>query len=36
MELPNHNLARAFFAAFSAGDIPDMLLTPDMTAWTMT
>lgn len=25
-----------FFAAFAAGDLPDRLLTPDMTAWTTT
>ena len=29
-------LARAYFAAVTAGDLPDDLLTPDMTAWTTT
>ncbi|MBB5686774.1 nuclear transport factor 2 family protein [Sphingobium boeckii] len=29
-----HELARRFFAALSAGDLPDALLTDDMTAWT--
>lgn len=29
----NRRLARAYFAAVSAGDLPDDLLTPDMTAW---
>jgi uncharacterized protein len=32
----NHELARKFFAALSSGDIPDDLLTADMTAWTTT
>jgi ketosteroid isomerase-like protein len=36
MTHPNHQLARAYFAAVSAGDLPDALLTPDMTAWTTT
>lgn len=31
-----HDIARAFFTALSAGDLPDDLLTPDMTAWTTT
>jgi uncharacterized protein len=29
-----HDLARAFFVALNAGDLPDALLAPDMTAWT--
>ncbi len=29
-----HDLARRFFAALSAGSLPDDLLTDDMTAWT--
>ena len=28
-----YDLARAFFAAVSAGELPDELLTPDMTGW---
>lgn len=32
----NHRLARAYFAAVEAGELPDELLTPDMTAWTTT
>lgn len=32
----NHELARAYFAAVTAGDLPDSLLTGDMTAWTTT
>jgi ketosteroid isomerase-like protein len=34
MTQTNHRVAREFFAALSRGDIPDALLTPDMTAWT--
>ena len=30
----NHQVAREFFAALSRGDVPDALLTQDMTAWT--
>ena len=30
------DLARAYFAAVTAGELPDELLTPDMTAWTTT
>lgn len=30
----NHDIARAYFAAVSKGELPDSLLTPDMTAWT--
>src|SRR6202043_3721074 len=30
----NHHPARRFFEALSNGEIPDALLTPDMTAWT--
>lgn len=29
-------LARAYFAAVTAGELPDSLLTADMTAWTTT
>ena len=29
-----HDLARRFFAALSAGNLPDELLTDDMAAWT--
>ena len=32
----HHDLARAYFAAVTAGELPDSLLTPDMTAWTTT
>jgi ketosteroid isomerase-like protein len=32
----NKDLARAYFAAVSAGELPDSLLTADMTAWTTT
>ena len=32
----NKQLARAYFAAVTAGELPDELLTPDMTAWTTT
>jgi ketosteroid isomerase-like protein len=32
----NHALARKFFAALSSGQVPDDLLTTDMTAWTTT
>lgn len=32
----NKALARAYFAAVTAGELPDELLTPDMTAWTTT
>lgn len=32
----HHDLARAYFAAVTAGELPDDLLTPDMTAWTTT
>jgi ketosteroid isomerase-like protein len=32
----NLQLAQAYFVAVSAGDLPDSLLTPDMTAWTTT
>lgn len=33
---PHHSLARAYFAAVTAGDLPDDLLTHDMTAWITT
>ena len=29
----NYELARAYFTAVSNGELPDSLLTPDMTAW---
>jgi len=32
----NKDIARAYFAAVTAGELPDSLLTPDMTAWTTT
>lgn len=32
----NHRLALAYFAAVTAGDLPDSLLMPGMTAWTTT
>jgi len=32
----NKQLAQAYFAAVTAGDLPDDLLTSDMTAWTTT
>ena len=32
----NHQLARAYFAAVTAGELPDSLLTEDMTAWATT
>ena len=31
-----HNLARAYFAAVTAGDLPDDLCCDDMTAWITT
>lgn len=36
MPNPAHDLARRFFAALSSGDLPDELLTDDMTVWTTT
>jgi uncharacterized protein len=36
MTQSNHQRARDFFAALSNGNIPDALLSPDMTAWTTT
>jgi ketosteroid isomerase-like protein len=36
MTQTNKDLARAYFAAVTAGELPDALLTPDMTAWTTT
>jgi ketosteroid isomerase-like protein len=32
----HHALVRAFFAAVASGDLPDALLTPEMTGWTTT
>lgn len=34
MTQANHQLARDFIAALSRGDVPDALLTSDMTVWT--
>jgi ketosteroid isomerase-like protein len=34
MSQTSHQLARRFFQALSNGEIPDALLTSDMTAWT--
>lgn len=34
MSHPNHAIARAFFEALSNSELPDALLSPDMTAWT--
>ena len=31
-----HDLARGYFAAVEAGELPESLLTADMTAWTTT
>lgn len=31
---PHYNLARAYFSAVTAGDLPDQLLTGDFSAWT--
>ena len=36
MSHPNYALAEAFLAAVMAGDLPDSLLTDDMTAWSTT
>lgn len=36
MSEANKDLARAYFAAVTAGELPDSLLTPDMSAWTTT
>jgi ketosteroid isomerase-like protein len=35
-EKSNRELVQDFFAAVAAGELPDGLLTPDMTAWTTT
>jgi ketosteroid isomerase-like protein len=32
----NHQVARDFLAAVASGDLPDALLTPDMSAWLTT
>jgi len=34
--MTHHDLARAYFAAVTAGELPDDLLTEDMTAWITT
>jgi ketosteroid isomerase-like protein len=34
MTSDNHQIARAFFSALTRGDVPDELLTPDVTVWT--
>jgi ketosteroid isomerase-like protein len=36
MAHPNTKFAHAYFAAVTAGELPDDLLTPDMTAWITT
>ena len=36
MSHPNHAVAEAYLAAVTAGDLPDALLTDDMTAWLTT
>jgi ketosteroid isomerase-like protein len=36
MAHPNHKFAYAYFDAVTAGELPDALLTPDMTAWLTT
>ena len=36
MTHPNHAVAEAYLAAVTAGDLPDSLLTEDMTAWLTT
>lgn len=36
MNEANKDLARAYFSAVTAGELPDSLLTADMTAWTTT
>ena len=36
MPHPNYALAQAYLAAVTAGDLPDSLLTDDMTAWLTT
>jgi len=36
MSHPNHAVAEAYLAAVTAGDLPDSLLTDDMTAWLTT
>ena len=36
MSHPNNALAQAYLAAVTAGDLPDSLLTDDMTAWLTT
>jgi len=33
---PNYAVAEAYLAAVTAGDLPDRLLTDDMTAWLTT
>lgn len=36
MSQDNHQLVREFFIAISSGNLPDEMLTDDMTAWTAT
>ena len=36
MSHPSHAIAEAYLAAVTAGDLPDSLLTDDMTAWLTT
>jgi ketosteroid isomerase-like protein len=36
MKEQNYQIARDYFAAVSAGELPDAMLTPDMTSWITT
>lgn len=36
MPTPNHQIARDFFIAIAQGELPDDLVTADMTGWTTT
>jgi len=36
MKEQNYQIARDYFAAVSSGELPDALLTPDMTGWITT
>ena len=36
MKEQNYQLARDYFAAVSRGELPEELLTPDMTGWITT
>lgn len=35
-QVGHHQLARDFFVAIAAGDLPEYLVTDDMSAWTLT